>query len=147
MSYLKLMLKIFSIGLIIFLVNCFFYQICFVVGNSMNPTLYNKELIVIKKYNLNLKYNDIVVIKKNKKIVIKRIIGMPNDTIEITNYPYVNGEKFDDGYIKDKGNLFHVTLNDNEYFVLGDNRNESIDSRFEEIGVINKKDIIGKMIW
>lgn len=113
----------------------------------MLPTLNNKEIVCIKKYNLNLKRNDIVVIKKNGKTIIKRLVGMPNDMIKIDNYLYVNSKQNDNLYIKDYGNIKdEICLKDNEYFVLGDNRQNSIDSRFDEIGIINKEEIIGKII-
>ena len=143
------LLKIIIIGFIIFIVNYFFYQICFVNGNSMYPTLKNKDVVIVQKYNLNMKKNDIVVIKKNNNIVIKRIVGLPNDSLIIEKgYLYVNNKKFDNLYTKDSGILNNkVKLLKEEYFVLGDNRQSSIDSRFDEIGIINKKDIIGKVIF
>ena len=113
----------------------------------MLPTLKNREIVCVKKYNLNLKHNDIIVIKKNGKTIIKRLVGMPNDTIKIDNYLYVNSKQNDELYIQDSGNIKNeIHLNDNEYFVLGDNRQNSIDSRFNEIGIIHKEEIIGKII-
>ena len=114
----------------------------------MLPTLKNGNIVCIKKYNLDLKQNDIIVINKNGKTIIKRLIGLPNDKIKIENYVYVNGEKNDNLYIEDCGNIHHeIILEKNEYFVLGDNRQNSIDSRFNEIGIINEDEIIGKLIF
>ena len=113
----------------------------------MFPTLKNGNIVFIKKYNLDLKHNDIVVIRKNNKTIIKRLVGLPNDKIEINDYLYINGEKKDNLYIEDRGNISNaIFLKDNEYFVLGDNRQNSIDSRFDEIGIITKDEIIGKII-
>ena len=111
----------------------------------MSPTLKNGRIVLIQKYNLDLKSNDIVVIKKGKNIIIKRLVGMPEDEITIRDYVYVNGEviteKTGDLSLEDK------TLSKDEYFVLGDNRQNSIDSRFLEIGIIKKEEIIGKVLF
>ena len=139
--------KILIIGLIVWIISHFFYQICFVHGQSMEPTLSDKDIVLVKKYNLDLHYGDVVVIKTNGEVIIKRIVGLPGDTIKIDHYLFVNGEKKDDNYMEDNGDINDVTLKKDQYFVLGDNRNFSIDSRFEEIGIIDRDDIIGKMIF
>ncbi len=145
---IKIIIEIVLIGIIVFIVSNYFFQICFVKGNSMMPTLKNGQVLISKKYNLQIKNNDIIVIKKNNKTIIKRVIGIPNDEIAILEgYIYLNGNKFDDIYTENSGILTHeIKLKDDEYFVLGDNRNASIDSRFDEIGIINKKEIIAKII-
>ena len=113
----------------------------------MNPTLKNRDIVCIKKFNLDLKHNDIIVIKKNGKTIIKRLVGLPGDLLKIDNYLYVNGQKNDNLFIQDYGDIkSEIYLNDNEYFALGDNRQNSIDSRFEEIGLIHKEEIIGKIV-
>lgn len=114
----------------------------------MEPTLKEQQMLVIKKYNLKLDRNDIVVIKKNSKIVIKRIIGIPKDKIKINGYVYINGEKFDEKHTENPGNAKdEIALKENEFFVLGDNRQNSIDSRFDEIGIIKEDEIIGKALF
>lgn len=143
----KYICRIVILGVIIFIINTFFYQICFVNGKSMQPTLKSGQMLLIKKYKLNLQNNDIIVVKKNNNIIIKRLIGLPNDTIKIDNYVYVNGNKNDDLLITQKGIIENeVCLKDDEYFVLGDNREYSIDSRSKEIGMIHKNEIIGKVV-
>ena len=125
----------------------FFYQLCVVHGDSMSPTLKNKNIVLIKKYNLELKHNDIIIVKKNNKIIIKRLVGLPNDTVKIEDYLYINEKKYDNKYIENSGIAGEeIFLNDNEYFVLGDNRQASIDSRSEEIGIVLKDEIVGKII-
>ena len=102
----------------------------------------------MKKYDLKLKYNDIVVINKDKKTIIKRIVGLPNDKIRIDDYLIVNDEQFDDKLINNKGKITEeLILKSDEYFVLGDNIENSIDSRFEEIGIIKEKEIKGKVLF
>lgn len=145
---LKTLIEISSIGFVIWVINFFFFQICFVDGNSMQPTLKDGQMLLVQKYNFQVNNNDIVVIKKNNKIIIKRVIGIQKDRISIIDgYVYVNMNKVDDRYIENPGNVIHeITLKENEYFVLGDNRNHSVDSRFDEIGIIEKKNIVGKIV-
>ncbi|MEE0866088.1 MAG: signal peptidase I [Clostridia bacterium] len=144
---IKYIINIFIIGLVVFLVNKFLIQICFVQGDSMYPNLKNGEMLFIKKFDLKYNYNDIVIIKKKDKTIIKRIVGLPKDSIKIDNYLYINGEKRDDIYIENPGDIKNeILLNENEFFVLGDNIQHSIDSRFNEIGIISKNEIIGKII-
>ena len=143
----KFLLRIFIIGLVILLINIFLYQLCIIDGDSMEPTLTNGKIVVMKKYNLDLKHNDIVVIRKNGKIIIKRLVGLPKDSIKIDEYLYVNGIKNDNLYTKDSGEIQNeIVLKEKEYFVLGDNRQNSIDSRFREIGIIYESEIIGKIM-
>lgn len=126
-------------------------------GNSMNPTLFNNDSLWLNKltyYFQNPKRFDIVVIDTDLnggEYIIKRIIGLPGDTIQIKNQKvYINGKRLQtDIYgkepIEDAGTAANLmVLGKNEYFVLGDNRNDSDDSRFPEVGVIKKNRIIGK---
>ena len=146
--YIKFIIRILLIGIIICFVNIFFYQLCIVDGNSMYPTLQNGNIACIKKFNFKLEHNDLIVIKKNNKIIIKRLVGLPDDKVKIDRYLYINGQRNDNFYTEYSGNVCdEIQLKDNEYFVLGDNRQSSIDSRFEEIGIIYENEIIGKIIW
>ena len=112
----------------------------------MEPTLKNKSIVFIRKYNIEPKYNDILVINKDNKIIIKRLVGLPNDMIFIDKYIYINGEKLDEIEENSDNINKEILLKENEYFVIGDNRQNSIDSRFDEIGIINKNEIIGIVI-
>lgn len=96
-----------------------------VKGNSMYPTLRNNDKIVVLKTKGTIKANDIVVYKTQTGSFIKRVLGLPNETISL-------GEKT-------------IVIPEKSYFVLGDNKKESIDSRF--IGTINEEDIIGKAVF
>lgn len=146
-SNIKIIIYIILIGCVILFINGYIIQVCVVHGKSMEPTLKNGNIILIKKFNLEIEYNDIIVIKKTNKILIKRVVGLPNDTIKIDKYLYVNGEKRNNLYINNRGDMKNeIKLKSNEFFVLGDNIEHSIDSRFNEIGVIHKDEIIGKMI-
>ena len=103
-----------------------------------------------------IKRDDVIVFlpngNENSHYYVKRVIGMPNDKVLIRDgYVYINGEKLDEGdaydKIADPGIAENeVVLGDDEFFVLGDNRNFSEDSRFGNIGVVKKEYIIGK-VW
>ncbi|MDF2589524.1 MAG: signal peptidase [Anaerocolumna sp.] len=127
------------------------------VGESMEATLLDQDKIIINKFAYRFskpKRFDVIVFKqKNKEhsyYNIKRIIGLPGETIQIDNGAiYIDGkiieEPFDSEIMKNSGLAAEeIQLDENEYFVLGDNRNNSEDSRFANIGNILYDDIIGK---
>ncbi len=135
-----------------------------VIGNSMNPTLYDGDNLIMDKISYRVhepERFDVVVfppkINLDNKNYIKRIIGLPGETVRIDREGniYINDEKLEESFglevIKDPGLAEKdVYLSYEEYFVLGDNRNDSIDSRFENVGKVKKSDIIGKAwirIW
>ena len=153
-------LKIIIISLIIILpVRYYLVQPFYVKGQSMEPNFHDNEYLIINEigYRLNLpERGDIIVFKYPKnpsEFYIKRIIGLPGETIKIKDNQIIifNAEN-PGGKILDEnaylasgtetaGNL-SVTLNDNEYYVLGDNRASSKDSRY--FGPVDKKYIIGR---
>ena len=128
-----------------------------VVGQSMAGTLNAGDEILVNRFvykMLDPKPNDIIVFLPNgnqkSHFYIKRVIAVPGDTVLIENgVIYVNGEVFDDEIeapsIVEAGLAAEeITLEEDEYFVLGDNRNNSEDSRYANIGNIKKEHIIGK---
>ena len=128
-----------------------------VIGNSMEPALYNGQEILMNRvvYKLSSpKRNDVVVFlpngNENSHYYVKRVIGLPGETIQIKDgRVYINGvllneddaldQMIDAGIAQNE-----LTLAADEYFVLGDNRNSSEDSRSGNIGALNKDNIIGK---
>jgi signal peptidase I len=123
----------------------------------MSPTFQNGDAALMQHiYDTSqLSYNDVIVIKSNKvnQTIVKRIIGLPGDTVQIINQSvFVNNVLYSEAStfdpIIDSGNASApIHLSDHEFFVLGDNRNASIDSRFDTIGLIPESSIIGKIIW
>lgn len=114
-------------------------------GDSMNKTLKDGWIMLLLK-NQDIQSDDIIVISKKLtgENLIKRVIALPGETISCENgIIYVNGKKYDDKYAYGKTSDFEkVILKDDEYFVLGDNREISYDSR--SFGVVSKKYISGK---
>lgn len=128
-----------------------------VSGSSMEPTLQDRDSLLVDKLSYRFKDPerfDIVIFPYQygeKQYFIKRVIGLPGETVQI-DYDgniYVNGELLDEHYgaevILDPGRAVdEITLDEGEFFVMGDNRNHSMDSRDISVGNINKKDILGK---
>ena len=150
-SYLLFVLLI---GCICYLVSHFVVQLYFVNGSSMEPTYTSGQPVLLQKFGLPdcLDYNDVVVIRHETlgRDIVKRIVALPGDTVQITEgILYVNGapQLTPDGFslMEDAGNAAApITLAPGEYFVLGDNRNNSEDSRYANIGNVKRDYIIGK---
>ena len=133
-----------------------------VSGSSMETTLSDGDQLIVDKMSYrfrNPKRYDIIVFPyqyEPNTYYIKRIIGLPGETIQIIDgYIYIDGEQLDEHYgnelMNDPGIAAEpVALGEDEYFVLGDNRNNSQDSRAVNVGVIHRKDILGRTwirIW
>ena len=131
-----------------------------VVGPSMYPTLQEGNIIIVNKLLYNIgkpARNDIVVLMQDEKYMVKRIVGLPGETIEYKdNYIYVNGEKFKESFLVDgvetndfsSKDLGSEVIPEDKYLVLGDNRTNSMDSR--DYGFVDRKQIVGKAwlrIW
>lgn len=128
-----------------------------VVGSSMYPTLEDKDNLIVSKITYRLEDPerfDIIVFPfqyENQTYFIKRIIGLPGETVRIdeNGVIYINDQVLEENYgrevIQDPGRAIQpITLRDDEYFVLGDNRNNSTDSRTAIVGSIKRSEIIGK---
>lgn len=138
------------IVLIVVLIRTFLVTPAAVSGSSMESTLNNHDLVIINKLVYRIKpieRFDIVVVNNDEDNdrIIKRLIGLPNETIEYKdNKLYINGEQLIETKLSFKDtDDFKVETKDDEYFVLGDNRPVSKDSRI--LGSFNKKDIIGRV--
>lgn len=123
-----------------------------VIGPSMNNTLKSGDITVVNKLVFrfrNIKRNEIVSLKKDDKIMVKRIIGLPGEHIEYKdNILYVDGKKISDSRSSSTKDfklesIGYDTIPKDMYLVLGDNRTNSSDSR--TFGLVKKSDIIGKV--
>lgn len=122
-------------------------------GNSMEPTLNNEEIVVLIK-TTTLKRGELCCFSYQNKLLIKRVIGLPGDSIRIDDegYVYINGSKIDEPYVIDRSLgecdvTFPVNVKDNYYFVLGDHRSTSIDSRSSVVGLVSEEFIVGKIFF
>ena len=135
----------------------YFGQRVSTVGDSMSPMLTNGDVVLVNRFAYNVtspKRGDIIVFKpkgnENSHYYIKRIIGLPGESVEIIEGSiYINGEKLEEDYtaseINDVGIISEkITLGGDEYFVLGDDRDKSEDSRMADVGNVKRSYIYGK---
>lgn len=150
-------LKLIAVIVVILFLMIYVVSITQVVGCSMKSTLIDGDVLILSKANyhfFDIKRGDIISLDyEDTKYLIKRVIGLPGDTIEIKdNVLYVNGNIYEEEYL-DEGldypdfhlsDLGYDTIPEDMYLVLGDNREDSLDSR--EIGLISKDNINGKIV-
>lgn len=146
-----------SAALVLVLVFSFFFRIIQVDGRSMVPTLNNGDKLIVWGAGYTPQRGDVVIVDGYTtygKPLVKRVIAKGGDTIEIdyeNGIVEVNGEVLQEDYIAEPTYLgfdveFPYTVPDGTLFVMGDNRNESLDSRSSSIGCIDERDILGKVL-
>ena len=138
------------------LITTLFLPILQISGDSMSPTLEHDEIVVLLKTK-NFERGDLIGFYYQGKILLKRVIALPEDEVAIDadGNVYVNGELLEEPYVTDKGlgdcDLeFPYKVPGTSYFVLGDRRSNSVDSRNSVIGAVSRDDIIGKIfirVW
>ena len=137
-----------------------------VKGSSMEPNFNHGDLVFINKLSTSVgspDYGDVVICKLDEgasyENIIKRVIGLPGDEIYIVESDYddevfelyVNGEYIEEPFLGEpmmtEGNIdYPFEVPEDSYFVMGDNRNESLDSRRESVGAIHNDDLMGKVV-
>lgn len=143
--------KIFILLIItIIVLKIFVFNFILVKGDSMNPKFKNNDFMFLNKiiYNFQpIKRGDVIVLKYQNNDLIKRVIGLPKDKIKVENGKlYINNKEYKENYINSYTasiDFEEITLKDYEYFVIGDNRYNSYDSR--NFGPITKRNIIGRV--
>ena len=146
LHFIKEIIPYIIVIILVLLFKKFLYAPIRVNGESMMKTLHDGDIMILDiiDYRLHgLKRFDIVVVDEGDELIIKRVIGLPGDTVEYKNNKlYINGKKVNDKYASEKTKDFSVLVPKNEYFVLGDNRTNSLDSR--AFGTFSSKKIKGK---
>ena len=143
-------IQVILISVITSFVILYFVQISRVVGISMEPTYHEGNIVLVDKVfykQSEPEHNDIVVVKYGNEQIIKRVVAVSGDKLELKdNELYLNGELLEENYINEKmeNNDFSYEIPKGKIFVMGDNRNHSIDSRI--IGYIDfEDDVVGKV--
>lgn len=127
-----------------------FFNFAIVPSESMYPTMHVKDYLLIQTKNDDYKREDIIAFKlpeNESETYLKRIIGLPGDTVEVRGgFVYINGEQLVEDYLNEKPRYTYpeTVVPKNNYFVLGDNRNNSYDS--SAWGFVSKDKIRGKAI-
>ncbi len=161
---LSTVLQLFVVVLIVFLLRTFVIGTIYVKGSSMEPNFHHGDFLVINKLEVYLstpRKNDVVICRldngSSRENIIKRVIGTPGDKIDLRQDDYgvyqlyINDILIEEPYIAapmmEKGNVtYPFVVPKGHYFVMGDNRNASTDSRRTSIGAIAKEDIMGHVI-
>lgn len=145
-----------TLGLTILILAFFLNNIFIAIvdGSSMEHTIHDNDMLIVNKKSYSIsppqRYDIINLYAPNKydNFLVKRIIGLPGDTLEINNTSLrINGNLIHEEYIKEIMHIpyyLKITIPPNKYFVMGDNRNISLDSRY--FGLIKKSDIQGKAL-
>lgn len=122
-------------------------------GNSMTPTVADKDIVVSLKAG-DCKRGDIIAFYYNNKILVKRVIAVPGDWVNIDSEGnvYINNEKINEPYVTEKAlgesNIeYPYQVPAAKYFVMGDHRSVSVDSRNTEIGCVSEEQIVGKIVF
>ncbi|MBQ8783983.1 MAG: signal peptidase I [Clostridia bacterium] len=145
--------------IVIMVVFTFFFRFVGVVGDSMNPTLYESDWLLVRAINSDgYEYGDIIISTQPNAFnepIVKRVIATGGQTVDIdfeTGDVYVDGELLQEDYIAEPTTTkqdvnFPVTVPEGCIFAMGDNRNDSTDSRSTAIGMIDERYIIGKVLF
>ncbi len=152
MKSIKNILSYVLVVVVALLIKYYIFSPIRVNGSSMYPTLEDGDIMILNEisYHLNgVKRFDIVVVKKDNERIIKRIIGLPGETVSYKdNKLFINGEEVHEDFLHDITHNFDLSeidvnvIPEDYYFVVGDNRGNSKDSRV--IGLVSKNEIKGK---
>ncbi|MBE6856358.1 MAG: signal peptidase I [Ruminococcus sp.] len=148
-----LILLLIASAMLIIVTNLWF-PVLRVSGSSMQPVLKNEDVILCINQQKDNNRGDIIVFYHNDKVLIRRIIGIPGDVIKIdeAGVVHINGQAQLEAYatvlaLEPCDIEFPVTVPEGKYFVLGDQRSTSMDSRSETVGMIDNSQLIGKALF
>ncbi|WP_297567240.1 signal peptidase I [uncultured Faecalibaculum sp.] len=124
-----------------------------IYGNSMTPTLHEGNIVATVK-TTEFEPGDVVAFYYNNKLLVKRVIAGPGDWVDIADdgTVYVNGRELEEPYLEEKAlgetNIeYPYQVPEDRWFVMGDHRSVSLDSRTKAIGAIAEEQIVGKLVW
>lgn len=152
MNKIKELLPYIGIILVVVLIRTFIITPVRVDGPSMEPTLHDGDILLLKKFNNKLQRFDVVVLNYQNEKLVKRIIGLPGEKVAyIDNHLYINGNIVEESFISEDTENFSLRelgvdqIPKGYYFVVGDNRDNSLDSRY--LGLIKEEDIKGEVVF
>lgn len=129
--------------IVVMIINGFFFSFAQVEGISMQPTFCDNDAVVIK-YVDEYQVQDIVILAQDDMYLIKRLVGLPGDTLVVdSSGVYINGTRIEDN-VGNSSQYYNITIPDGQYYVLGDNRDHSQDSRY--FGLVSEAEMLGKVI-
>lgn len=145
--------------------DCLFFLLVFIItfgvrfatvsGSSMENTYHDGDFLIVSKFDKSFSRGDIIVFNSDNlgKYLIKRVIGVEGDTVSFEpNGVLINGDLIYEDYIKTQQSSYidvqdKYEVGENQYFVMGDNRNNSLDSRSSLVGMVDSSNIVGKVIF
>ncbi len=144
-------------AVLMMLVFTFGVRVAQVDGSSMEPTLYHGERVLLSSLPYTPRHGDIIVTDsavRYGKVLIKRVIGCPGDTIDIdfaAGVVYRNGQPLEEPYAAApttlyEGTDFPLTVPAGQLFLMGDNRDHSLDSRSPDVGLVDARDVLGRVL-
>ncbi|MBQ3936459.1 MAG: signal peptidase I [Ruminococcus sp.] len=156
-KYFRMLRNTFAVLIVVaaiaVLISTLFMPVIQVSGDSMEPTLKDGDILLLVKTK-NFDCGDLCCVSWHNKMLLKRVIGLPGDKIDIDSdgNVSVNGKVLDEPYAQDKSLgecdvQFPLTVPENSLFILGDKRASSIDSRSSAIGCVDKEQVIGRVLF
>ncbi len=137
---------------IVFLLLTYGFSVMRIYGDSMSPALFDGDVVIARKTS-SLERGDICIFSKDGSFLCKRVVGLEGDEISVDEdgVVSVNGEELSEPYlnVKNAGNStvdYPVIVPENSYFVMGDNRKTSIDSRSAVVGCVDSRQVKGKLL-
>ena len=133
-----------------FAIRTWLFSAVHIAGTSMGSTLRSGDIALVTRFERNPSRGDVMecTFTGRSGSYVKRVIGLPGDTVEFIGGALVlNGRPLSEPYVTSETDDMRITLGPNEYFVLGDNRAESYDSRAEDMGCIRRDQFLGRARW